>query len=143
MRISDWSSDVCSSDLQALGRQDAEVDADRDEGLQADRQRHAERAVAGEMAAHADAAVADPERAPDQQRVQPDHQAHADEAEFLGEHREDEVGVRLGQVRTEEHTSELQSLMLISYAVIVLNNKHSQHIRRSDTITLTKITHNH
>src|SRR3546814_2776170 len=30
-------------------------------------------------------------------------------------------------VRSEEHTSELQSLMRISYAVFCLNNKNSQH----------------
>src|SRR3546814_5761947 len=33
-----------------------------------------------------------------------------------------------GRVRSEEHTSELQSLMRISYAVFCLNKKKQQHI---------------
>src|SRR3546814_3881359 len=34
----------------------------------------------------------------------------------------------LGRGRSEEHTSELQSLMRISYAVFCLKKKHTQHI---------------
>src|SRR3546814_1577390 len=66
-------------------------------------------------------------------------------------HRRDAVGVDLLKLldpaenpvdlRSEEHTSELQSLMRISYAVFCLkkktNNKHTQHTTRVHTrITL-------
>src|SRR3546814_2942669 len=34
--------------------------------------------------------------------------------------------ITLGEVRSEEHTSELQSLMRISYAVFCLKNKHNK-----------------
>src|SRR3546814_4395555 len=37
--------------------------------------------------------------------------------------REARVGMAVGKVRSEEHTSELQSLMRISYAVFCLKNK--------------------
>src|SRR3546814_1540199 len=37
-------------------------------------------------------------------------------------------GVKAVQVRSEEHTSELQSLMRISYAVFCLKKKNYQHI---------------
>src|SRR3546814_6217797 len=38
----------------------------------------------------------------------------------------DTLGMRLGYVRSEEHTSELQSLMRISYAVLCLKKKNHQ-----------------
>src|SRR3546814_5499271 len=73
MRISDWSSDVCSSDLDRLGRRadgvelraaidDEEVEAARSEHHHAriDRERHAlaahRSAVAADIGAHIDAA---------------------------------------------------------------------------------------
>src|SRR3546814_5650783 len=78
MRISDWSSDVCSSDL-----------VDLDEALARTRPRQVD---------------------PDRQAVQP----HP--------HRRPRTG-RRGVRRSEEHTSELQSLMRISYAVFSLKKK--------------------
>src|SRR3546814_7265012 len=39
--------------------------------------------------------------------------------------------LRHGRRRSEEHTSELQSLMRISYAVFCLQNKTRSHTRRS------------
>src|SRR3546814_4982816 len=99
MRISDWSSDVCSSDLQ--------VDRLRAE--------HGGQFLAGRrpQRAHRDPGVA--QRADDGlgilAAVVDDHQAQ-----------------RLFRVlrhagRSEEHTSELQSLMRISYAVFCLKKK--------------------
>src|SRR3546814_9496785 len=41
------------------------------------------------------------------------------------------VPVRLGQLRSEEHTSELQSLMRISYAVFCLKKKKQTHGRKN------------
>src|SRR3546814_10078748 len=42
--------------------------------------------------------------------------------------------------RSEEHTSELQSLMRISYAVFCLKKKKKQHIKQKKNKTNTKIT---
>src|SRR3546814_6775062 len=42
----------------------------------------------------------------------------------LGEHAARHVDVEMAQDRSEEHTSELQSLMRISYAVFCLKKKH-------------------
>src|SRR3546814_5448180 len=52
--------------------------------------------------------------------------------------------LRVGIIRSEEHTSELQSLMRISYAVFCLKQKKlNNHPELSTTITtLTTITHN-
>src|SRR3546814_5889326 len=48
-----------------------------------------------------------------------------------------------GRPRSEEHTSELQSLMRISYAVFCLKKKKQQNIQnRSNNIQNTNITHN-
>src|SRR3546814_5477968 len=110
LRISDWSSDVCSSDLLALG-------AFRNVGADA------ERLFAGRGQ----------DRAPDVRlRVDPlpcrvqqlvhltrdrVHSAFAVQAN-VGDLAHD-----LEFDRSEEHTSELQSLMRISYAVFCLKKK--------------------
>src|SRR3546814_8070136 len=180
MRISDWSSDVCSSDLadqSALGRVEVHHAGGRrlDAHLVLD-------GPAGDAVARAKGAVfLHQELRHDEQRDTPgalrrirqlrQHQvddvlrevvlaggdedlgagdlvasltvrlgARADEAEVgaavrLGEahgarpaavRRSEEKGplLRLAAVRSEEHTSELQSLMRISYAVFCLNKKH-------------------
>src|SRR3546814_6812308 len=99
MRISDWSSDVCSSDLLArLGlagdrRRDGAVGADRDRG----------RAVGHGDAGH--------------------HLiAFGRDQQPFGRAREI-ARAREAELRSEEHTSELQSLMRISYAVFCLKKK--------------------
>src|SRR3546814_3707870 len=94
MRISDWSSDVCSSDLQLVGN------------------RVQERAECGVLVV----AARDPAVEPVGDRGQAEHR------------RGGEIGPLVGQVehqhqRSEEHTSELQSLMRISYAVFCLKKK--------------------
>src|SRR3546814_1434277 len=105
MRISDWSSDVCSSDLCRHGQLQAGEAAARsaDIHLAAER-RHAVRVVI-------------PAIAETTARGQP---------EIL----------RGQRSRSEEHTSELQSLMRISYAVFCLQKK------TPITITCT-VTHIH
>src|SRR3546814_2878688 len=107
MRISDWSSDVCSSDLQLVDREDPSVGAGHEAVVQ--------RELVGEVAAL----------------------GHLDRVDLA-----DEVGDRCvgrGQLlsvaaaavhpldRSEEHTSELQSLMRISYAVFCLKKKKITH----------------
>src|SRR3546814_9892755 len=94
MRISDWSSDVCSSDLGDL--------PDRDLGIggQVEQRVHRQRNDLGlldRFPARAHVGVGD-------QRI----------PEFVADQRAD---------RSEEHTSELQSLMRISYAVFCLKKK--------------------
>src|SRR3546814_6871459 len=100
MRISDWSSDVCSSDL-ALDRACAARLADPvRRGDQ-----HLGRAVSGGLlrrSAHRRATRAG---------------GHAGGRVRAGSWH------RLIRPRSEEHTSELQSLMRISYAVFCLNKK--------------------
>src|SRR3546814_1569277 len=106
MRISDWSSDVCSSDLIVL--REARVKAA--EGLDA--------AVAGELK------PLKLDSARFRTVVEPLHEpqwsaAGSDRVEF-------EIATNPGAPfapltkRSEEHTSELQSLMRISYAVFCL-----------------------
>src|SRR3546814_6651347 len=90
MRISDWSSDVCSSDLAA---------------------RHWPRA--GQMRS---VRVSTPPR-------NPPH-LHLPEKE-----------------RSEEHTSELQSLMRISYAVFCLKKKTTSKNTRMDSSQITPTYH--
>src|SRR3546814_3903909 len=103
MRISDWSSDVCSSDLRAA--------------LGVSRRWHGPPARAA-------------------QRSSP--------AQLAGRSRRfnlTETGSRPGKPRgrSEEHTSELQSLMRISYAVFCLKKKKkSQRNKATNKITLIK-----
>src|SRR3546814_9943094 len=48
---------------------------------------------------------------------------------------------RLVNVRSEEHTSELQSLMRISYAVFCLKKKKSTITHHKDSVTTTTLIH--
>src|SRR3546814_8113571 len=47
------------------------------------------------------------------------------------------IGKEIGQLRSEEHTSELQSLMRISYAVFCLKKKHKREKRLHTTAAKT------
>src|SRR3546814_5501584 len=110
MRISDWSSDVCSSDLHegvagaAQFRTLAEIHArllDREARL---------------VEAAGDRVELDPEGG---HRPAMDHVGGGgDEADRHADGQHDAI---VG--RSEEHTSELQSLMCISYAVFCLKKK--------------------
>src|SRR3546814_8023707 len=113
MRISDWSSDVCSSDL---------VQHPRPERPAVQRQAvAAQRGLALGAAAQVVPDVA----------VQPAAGAVDDLVQGLAGLAQDLDGVLAsgaGAVvhRSEEHTSELQSLMRISYAVFCLQKQHKQ-----------------
>src|SRR3546814_5727106 len=115
MRISDWSSDVCSSDLlRALEEAHAAVDAVRDLLGQQRFFEHARLRIAAvqDRAVAVAAAVAHPLA---------DALNHEPRLVDLVVRR---VQVdRLALARSEEHTSELQSLMRISYAVLCLKKK--------------------
>src|SRR3546814_5113979 len=113
MRISDWSSDVCSSDLLALSHIAAIGEIQADHPLR-DR-RGNDHLFIGKCRSY---------------RIDAVHKAHAGHRSS-GDQR---------SRRSEEHTSELQSLMRSSYAVFCLkkkNNKisHIKHYLVSSQIT--------
>src|SRR3546814_6162564 len=101
MRISDWSSDVCSSDLQAAGGTLAVV-------LGHQRVGHVASVGTGACQWCQKDAVGQGER-----------------------------------TRSEEHTSELQSLMRISYAVFCLKKKKNKETNNIKTITSNNLTTTH
>src|SRR3546814_10508676 len=130
MRISDWSSDVCSSDLPALER--------------ADRHRRGRMGVDDRMRIGqfaVEQAVLDKARLVDVPwivgvdlvavDVDLDKARRGDLAEMHAVRVDEVAAVLVGNLhrdmvedhRSEEHTSELQSLMRISYAVFCLKKK--------------------
>src|SRR3546814_2345589 len=106
MRISDWSSDVCSSDLQCGN--------DHACGRRIDQPHRADLPVADQQPAET---ARDQEEGDD--AVDAGGDLPAQRPERIDEHHLHAVE----QDRSEEHTSELQSLMRISYAVFCLKKK--------------------
>src|SRR3546814_6911181 len=98
MRISDWSSDVCSSDL---------ADVIPEHGLGAD---------AHLFVRPENTRLTRPGQSPSLQ-----FQGRITQMLFVGTHYK--LVLDIGAGRSEEHTSELQSLMRISYAVFCLKKK--------------------
>src|SRR3546814_3363123 len=129
MRISDWSSDVCSSDLIG-GRRDGT----EQRGAQSSGQPRGQgaprsgRKVEG-MSRHV---------APPRSRCRLVVESNADQGttkkpktvspDFSAGRRKE-----TGANRSEEHTSELQSLMSNSSAVFCLKNKNNTHIEHMET----------
>src|SRR3546814_3947618 len=115
MRISDWSSDVCSSDLRPAGEAGvagcaacAHAGARRTGGgVTRQRLRKRPDARLGQCADDGQRDPADPVR-----------QRPAGRSELS-------LRLRRADRRSEEHTSELQSLMRISYAVFCLKTKQN------------------
>src|SRR3546814_981788 len=111
MRMSDWSSDVCSSDLIAP------IDADQhlafgrapDHTVRRGRLDRDARQLRGGV----------------DQRFERQIDPRRDDPAQIGAVGADMVEGRRG--RSEEHTSELQSLMRISYAVFCLKKKKNTH----------------
>src|SRR3546814_1263198 len=141
MRISDWSSDVCSSDL------------DRAEGVgQVERALPEHRIAVGGLVEDAvDAAeIGTAAQIEDVEALELLELIFAvvvvkpcDELERLADGRQDphflgELLEPLGK-RSEEHTSELQSLMRISYAVFCLKKKIKD-TRTKSTVKIQTIT---
>src|SRR3546814_1868059 len=125
MRISDWSSDVCSSDL--------------DDRRQAPQARPQSAALHPQGRGHGRAVRADRRQGRDRRgaigRAVPVAVHDVEEARFartwrdrdpLGppDQRRSSLFKHLRGARSEEHTSELQSLMRISYAVFCLKKKN-------------------
>src|SRR3546814_9741960 len=120
MRISDWSSDVCSSDLGVVDLIDRRhaVDVGDDAARVVDRQdRRGLGAIFGHARAHSlgivVGAALELVAAADVARVRDLRQLVA-------------IVIAGAAFRSEEHTSELQSLMRISYAVFCLKKKKKQ-----------------
>src|SRR3546814_6257679 len=111
MRISDWSADVCSSDLHVIALHQVRPGDVLD--LHQGAQRH--QLVGGRAHLQAVDVLA----------------LHAELLVGLGTHLVDAAeGVEVVHVRSEEHTSELQSLMRISYAVFCLKKKNKKKNQR-------------
>src|SRR3546814_2626012 len=106
MRISDWSSDVCSSDLGQVVLERADQCRRLHRG-----QQMAEEALLGGFECRASG------------RLGLTVQRAAVAGDVGGLHGGVEVVMDDGEGRSEEHTSELQSLMRISYAVFCLTKK--------------------
>src|SRR3546814_10271318 len=105
MRISDWSSDVCSFDLAADRIDAGQAKLVRGPGHQRIRCFAAERRCVEADPHHAGVRVGQP-------------RAGGIMGDAIGQ-----VRLRVEVERSEEHTSELQSLMRISYAVFCLKKK--------------------
>src|SRR3546814_4272326 len=127
MRISDWSSDVCSSDLRlarAAGRSCAAQRARSRGHLECQRchDRLAQLVGGDRLVQHRDLRGAD--------------LAQAIALGLAGDQQACERGMRRRAVmprqrRSEEHTSELQSLMRISYAVCCLKKQNNANKNKS------------
>src|SRR3546814_5993579 len=128
MRISDWSSDVCSSDLFPDLEAGVEplslmgfMDPPREEAVAALAECRSAgvmvKMITGDHAATALAIARQIDLADDPQVVT------GPELERLSDK---ELQSLVRRVRSEEHTSELQSLMRISYAVFCLKKKKKQ-----------------
>src|SRR3546814_9976652 len=122
MRISDWSSDVCSSDLtqvEIVGRKSAK---------------------ARELLAHpcriAHGPIDFETRHRHADRVRPRRTIGREDRESVARRPLANGDARLEDdtalVRSEEHTSELQSLMRISYAVFCLKKKKKRSHKRKE-----------
>src|SRR3546814_4449893 len=120
MRISDWSSDVCSSDLQLLSERRRTGTQQNEDGREAENEAgaksHCRQAQRGGITAWS-ARDGTPCNIGD---VAGDKRQHARRQKRDGA---GEKGRENPDARSEEHTSELQSLMRISYAVFCLKKK--------------------
>src|SRR3546814_1834103 len=121
MRISDWSSDVCSSDLEhdqgaraALGAGGTGGGAQGGVAYRAERRARLDRGV--EALPDGDGRV---------RRAALTRQGQCPGSCRSGFSRSCKT-IAIGQERSEEHTSELQSLMRISYAVFCLKKKKTR-----------------
>src|SRR3546814_7175973 len=129
MRISDWSSDVCSSDLSATRSDPASMIGGSKDGLLPGGNRDAWRATPNDDMAERGAGRRGL-REPDPLRLRRcGARGHAPRRPggkrraLLWRHHGPDAGKGRQGFRSEEHTSELQSLMRISYAVFRLKHK--------------------
>src|SRR3546814_3033452 len=124
MRISDWSSDVCSSDL--AGEAAEHVVALGDQLAPAARTELSGCAVAVGQRHRDQPALGGIEGRGGDEAVPVDVHLEPRGGLDVGHDGGPGVGAAVEEVRSEEHTSELQSLMRISYAVFRLQNKKAR-----------------
>src|SRR3546814_10042820 len=122
MRISDWSSDVCSSDLSGLPVL----------------RRHSKHHCAGPTNSKR-RAILSKDTFPDRSATLwvSASLAAITRLTILISMRHQMLSIRIA-ARSEEHTSELQSLMRISYAVFCLKKKTTSMPQMIDNVELTK-----
>src|SRR3546814_6208109 len=133
MRISDWSSDVCSSDLAVFRAQVLVLAVVVLVGLH-----HPHRRVAQVVERAVVAAAAEAVEAVDHHHVEVGHVQVGHAVDVAGQVARGRVDLAAGEAagtsfRSDEHTSELQSLMRISYAFFCLkktNNDGRVYTRR-------------
>src|SRR3546814_5350355 len=124
MRISDWSSDVCSSDLLRLRGHDRLVIGER--GMAEPVEGHNRLDAPREMP-----------RGDERERAEVrEHDGGEGNDSRPEELRDFRFQVSEQSKRSEEHTSELQSLMRISYAVFCLKKKNTQPNLKQHTTAL-------
>src|SRR3546814_6257257 len=109
MRISDWSSDVCSSDLNIRSAPIRDWDRQQARNARGRHRSHLHRLIQGQAYQPRPTCSDVPTAQPSLRGVQ-----HTPPI------------VRRDASRSEEHTSELQSLMSISYAVFCLKKKKKE-----------------
>src|SRR3546814_10078381 len=118
MRISDWSSDVCSSDLQQRRRR--RDPAGRPQPFPASLRTVQARACATGGGFDADRIC---RRSVPSGAGRSRHRRAGDRPQFVAARPDRLAGRSHRRLRSEEHTSELQSLMRISYAVFCWKKK--------------------
>src|SRR3546814_7287899 len=136
MRISDWSSDVCSSDLahSAVAASSMDVPANAQQAVAVvDAFGHA--LAAGDLNTvesllDAEVLILESGGAERSREQYLGHHAISD-ARFLKDSQREIAYRKARAARSEEHTSELQSLMRISYAVFCLKKKKNH--RQTET----------
>src|SRR3546814_2596733 len=122
MRISDWSSDVCSSDLlERLGVLDENARPGGNAGARHDSRGGGKAEGAGARNHHDRHRIEDGDLDSGASNDPADKGDGGDAENDRHKHGADLVDQPLD--RSEEHTSELQSLMRISYAVFCLKKK--------------------
>src|SRR3546814_8410757 len=121
MRISDWSSDVCSSDLVMEHEQDGDLGYNWLKTNYAGSGAFKLRQWKANESLTLDSSESYWGGAPAMKRVIIRHIAETATQQLLLEKGDVDIARNLG--RSEEHTSELQSLMRISYAVFCLKKK--------------------
>src|SRR3546814_4164798 len=130
MRISDWSSDVCSSDLS---------------------NRSAASPTTSSAPCEWSRCTSEAERITHRKRPGNTALVGWPRARILGRlhrgHHRGQASRRAGSARSEEHTSELQSLMRISYAVFCLKKKkltrYNRTRKKTQIITCKTRSHMH
>src|SRR3546814_3191123 len=138
MRISDWSSDVCSSDLSCKDQPAIRLGLREIRGLSED----VANAITTARAQHPFRNVADLCLRANLDEKARRALAEAGALRSLAGHRNDarrQVAGIARQRRSEEHTSELQSLMRISYAVFCLKKKPYNHDSTQSRVRLHEL----